>query len=119
MIVLKKIGNIYELMEDYTSPYANVTAPKGYKFDGASTPRFAKWFLNNDIPGVLEASCIHDFCYTDTHDDCIYSKNRYEADLLFKNSLKHSKVNWFRVYGSFVILRMFGWIQWKTPEVKE
>lgn len=65
-----------ELLQDYV--YRDIVVPKGFKWDGASTPRLF-WFLVPPLDETEEGSCIHDFL-------CQKAKTpeeRKEADKIF------------------------------------
>lgn len=74
------------LLEDFTTH--GVTVPKGFKFDGASAPRFF-WPVIPPMRETTKASCVHDFlCRTAKS-----KEDRLKADRLFFTMLKEAKLN--------------------------
>jgi hypothetical protein len=57
---------LYQLLEDFgyhSDAFGTFMAPAGMITDFASIPKPALWFINDDSPGILFASVIHDFLY--------------------------------------------------------
>lgn len=68
------------LLEDFTAH--GITVPRGFVFDGASTPR-ALWSIVPPFKRTKKAACIHDW-------NCRQAKNAHDrkvADKLFRTML--------------------------------
>jgi len=112
-----KIGNWYRLLEDYTYetninlpmplmlPFAFitdtgvVTLHRGFCWDGASGAF--------DTDNVLAASAVHDFFCNLYNAKLIDKTLRKQADKLFKEHLKQSKVSKFRRSYMYAVVRRF------------
>ena len=68
------------LTKDFTSH--GITVPKGFQFDGASTPR-ALWSLVPPYKRTKKSACIHDWNCRNAKND----KDRLDADKLFRRML--------------------------------
>lgn len=92
------------LLEDFTSH--GVTVPTGFRFDGATVPRFF-WNIIPPFKQTKKASCVHDYL-------CSIAKtpeDRLEADRLFFTMLREGEVNVVRASIGYLGVRigaMFG-----------
>ena len=69
------------LLKEYR--YKHITVPERFKWNGASTPTFAKLIIPK-FELTLEATCVHD--YLCKH--AVTKADRKEADILFKEMLR-------------------------------
>ena len=82
-IILKQLtSKLWELQEDYT--FEGYDVPKGFRSDGLSIPRFARWFVDPLGKG-LPAGLVHDHMLTEEGG---YLDNRKEADDKFYENLR-------------------------------
>ena len=78
-----------ELLKDYK--YKSVTVPAGFKWNGASTPFFAKMIIPK-FELTLEATAVHDYLCT----NATSKADRKEADEIFKEMLRLKGMGKFR-----------------------
>jgi hypothetical protein len=78
--------------------------PIGFRWDGASTPRFAHSILPRwgDYSG---AALIHDYMYSK---QCTEVSDRKYADKVFLNNMKEDGVSYLRRYAMYYAVRLFG-----------
>lgn len=119
-MITRKIN--YEVMEDYSLylPFIDVTLfiPKGFKFDGASIPKFL-WPILAPIDVLLITAVFHDFAYRYktylTDSGCLYlmDADRKVYDVMFKNISYYTNGLGVTSYLSYLMLRIFGYFAWK------
>lgn len=51
----------------YSDDENRITVPRGFQFDGASIPLFARIFLPRIHPNYLQAAALHDWLYSTAH----------------------------------------------------
>jgi len=110
--ILKPIPqqNKYELVEDYRAYCEDHTfyLPKGFIFNGASIPVYARAITYPPFhPDVMAAAIVHDYLYQHK------PVNRKLADMIFYNRLITNGVNKFKAKMMYRALRMFGGFSWK------
>lgn len=108
----------WELTEDFIFYIDGIKyyVPKGFRFDGASVPKFLAMWLS-PVGILLVGAVIHDWLYKNT-----YLKSCTEKELLFLPRSKCDKlfreicisVNGFTVlnYCCWIVLKLFGFIAW-------
>lgn len=105
-----------ELLEDYEAH--GIVVPKGFRFDGASTPRLF-WAIIPPFKDTKRASLLHDYlCSTAKN-----SEDRLFADrLFFKMLLEYGKIGKIRASIGYIGVRIgsvfgFGvyYPHWTTP----
>ena len=87
------------LLEDFTAH--GVTVPRGFKFDGASSPRIF-WSIIPPMRETTKASCVHDYL-------CSIAKNkedRKKADRLFYVMLREANLNIVRCLIGYLGVRI-------------
>lgn len=108
-------GDLYILEDDfvYTANGEFITVPKGFKYDGASTPKILWWILPRD--GVHRAAAlIHDYLYEfegNMPDGQAFS--RKQADTIFYKMLKDYGVASWRAAVAYRAVRVAGYFFWK------
>ena len=75
--------------------------PAGYRWDGASGPAV-------DTPGTMLPSLIHDACYGMIRDGRLDYRARAAVDVWFRLLLRRERVGFFRRWGFYLALRLFG-----------
>jgi len=87
------------VLEDFTTH--GVTVPKGFRFDGASAPRFF-WSIIPPMRETTKASCVHDYlCKT-----AASKEDRLIADKLFYKMLREAKLGIVRSTIGFIGVRI-------------
>ncbi|MBL4761292.1 MAG: DUF1353 domain-containing protein [Gammaproteobacteria bacterium] len=108
-------GDLYVLQDDfvYTGNGEFITVPEGFKYDGASTPKFLWWVLPRD--GIHRAAAlIHDFIYVfegKMPDGQIFT--RKAADKLFYNIMVDYGVASWRAKIAHRAVRIVGYFYWR------
>lgn len=88
---------------------------KGYTYDGASIPRFARWLIERD--GVhRESALLHDYLYEcegfiDFELDGLFY-NRKDADQIFRECLKSQGLASWKVFLMYNAVRIGGGSYW-------
>lgn len=131
----------YVLAKDYTYLYERdsktytIKIKKGFKYDGASVPRWA-WSITGLTPdGLMRgASLLHDIIYVykgKLTTNAKYVEVRYknkkveldftrkEGDQLFLKMLKDSQMTWLKRNIAFIGVKVGGKKVWKTPQSKQ
>lgn len=113
---------MYEVMEEYRLylPFLDITLliPKGFKFDGASIPKFL-WPILAPIDVLLITAVFHDFAYRYrtyiTDSGCLYLMDcdRKVYDEMFKDISYYTNGLGVTSYSSYLMLRIFGFFAWK------
>ena len=84
-----------------------LTVPAGFETDFASVPRLL-WPLFPPTGPWLEASIVHDFCYSGQ-----VPFSRFLADALFRELMKLYGVPLWRRVLMYYAVRLFGWLWWR------
>lgn len=100
--------------------------PKGFRTDFASIPRLFWLFIAPSDSTILVPAIIHDYLYSRRFvlvhkmKDGKLSKerikirfSRVEADLILREKMKSFKANIIKRTLVFIIVRLFGWINYK------
>lgn len=104
-----KVPYLYETPEHY------IIVPEGFLHDGASVPRLF-WTISGLTPDGLHraASLIHDYLYENFGKTKHRLYSRKECDQIFKDIMKKSGVNSYRVKIAYFAVRIGGWTFWNT-----
>lgn len=97
-----RLPAVWELQAHYVR--SGVVVPVGFRWDGASVPRFAQSILPRwgDYSG---AALVHDYMYAK---DCLEIKSRKKADRILLNNMKEDGVSYIRRKLMYYAVRMFG-----------
>ena len=109
---------LYIIERDYRIEYTlegdfevhEITVPAGMLTDLASVPVFARWFVGR-VGRHLEAAIVHDFLYaahrweTDVARQRL--KRKFADDLMFRG-MRDARVDIFRAYVMYLVIRAFG-----------
>ena len=116
----------YVLNEDYSFAFYNreglqaLTIMKGFKYDGASVPRWAMALIGFERDGVHRAaSLVHDWLYVNegvvynhnTSEDKNYTYNRHEADTIFLKGMEYHGIKSWHTRIAYITVRGLGWIK--------
>jgi len=89
---------------DFIMDESIIKIPKGFKFDGASIPRFLWIFIGHPFsPRFIEASLVHDYL-------CIKGYDRKSADRKFKELLKRAGVSSWKATAMYNAVRAFSMV---------
>ena len=109
-------GRIY-LLTDYEVPLPDnsvaLTARRGFRFDGASIPRFF-WRLFGhpyQMP-LLPCALAHDALYA------TQLLPRADCDNAFLYLMRHSEIGLLKRYAVWLGVRLFGWLVWQRRSEK-
>lgn len=132
-------NRIYQLVDDFSYEWVTsknqmiinkITIPSGFRYDGASIPRFL-WTITGFLPDGLHraASLIHDYIYyykgnipkesfnwryrgdsDETSEEVIGKWSRKDCDKLFYKILKEYGVRNSRLL--YYSVRLLGWLYW-------
>lgn len=109
---------LYELLEDlvYESDLFGVlTAPAGMLTDFASIPKGALWFINDDSPGILFGSVIHDMIYSAQGKlPGGVELSRVQADAVLAEAMKVCGANAGQIFAVHSAVRLGGGSHWKA-----
>ncbi len=111
------LGGKYVLHGDYNyevmslHPGFMIEVPDGFRYDGASVPRFL-WSLSGIRPdGIIRAAAlIHDFVYRNKGWDGLLT--RKEADQLFRIMIRQAGGSWWKAWKAYRAVRLFGRLAW-------
>lgn len=108
---VKKAGSavaLYEIIDDFDVELSTgvVKVQRGFITDFASIPWFALWFINDDSPGILYPSVIHDYLYTTQPCD------RETADRVMATGMIICGARMIQVAVVYWLLRLFGGSHW-------
>lgn len=104
--VIKPAGQTSEyfiLVEDFSFTWEGVviTIPSGFKFDGATIPRYFWKIIGHPFtPRFIEASLVHDYL-------CKNKMNRRKADRKFRELLRANGVARWRAYLMYGAVRTY------------
>ena len=110
---IKESGDLYILNQDfeYTGNGVEITVPKGFFYDGASTPKFLWWVLPRD--GVHRAAAlIHDWIYARNRRGGAKNFTRKDADKLFYQMLKDYGLTSWKAFAAYKAVRFGGRFYW-------
>ena len=99
----------YELLEDVC--VAGLVVPKGFMFDGASVPRFARPFFDRLGRNAL-AALVHDYMYAT---GC---RPRREADRILYDLLVEQRVSVCKAWIVWMAVRLFGVRRWTMKRLE-
>jgi hypothetical protein len=128
-------GNLYRLVEEYRYYFEKngviscIIVPKGFTYDGASSPRIS-WTMSGIIPDGLirPAALVHDWIYNFDGDlplgsHTFYTKgvwvsvitrwSRKDADRIFLKIMRQAGMDEFQSWLAYYAVRAFGWTKWK------
>lgn len=130
---------VYELSADWTYEWFNdaeglwmrVNIPQGYQCDGASVPRCAWTFSGITPDGAIRAAAlVHDYIYDHRGImppgslqfqnaarewvDVKMAVTRKQADILFRQMLRHAGFSAYRRRLAFTAVRLFGGSFWNS-----
>jgi len=92
----------------YRSSRGTITVPAGFVTDGASIPRVF-WSILEPFGPYFEAALIHDFLYSPWN----RRFTRRQADLIFKEAMFNSGLDWVRRETIYRAVRLGGWASFK------
>jgi hypothetical protein len=97
-----RIPEVWTLSAHYVR--SGVVVPIGFRWDGASSPKFARSIFPRwgDYSG---AALVHDYMYSK---ECLEIKSRNKADLIFLNNMKEDGVSYIRRHMMYYAVRLFG-----------
>jgi hypothetical protein len=100
----------YVLTENYNFTVRGLTylIRKGFKWDGASVPRFAWSFLRPD-GRIRAASLVHDYIYAKHK---ALGITRHIADSLFYEMMLDAGIPKYKAYTAYYAVRWFGGSHW-------
>lgn len=101
------------LVKDYE--YRGVKIPAGFVSDGASIPKFLRWFYNPHDPRTLLPALVHDWLYF-----CKFfgdsKSGRRIADKIFKDLLYLEQNRNSKVFAYFKAVDLFGGIGYRSDK---
>ena len=111
----------WEVVKDfnYSLKGQNFIIPKGFKFDGASVPKFLATFLS-PVGVLLLGGLIHDYAYKyaalkpAVQKSSILSLNQKQADKIFRDINIEINGFYFLNYLAYWALRLGGWFAWNS-----
>lgn len=115
-------GDNWRLDESYSHPVegnVTITVPKGFIFDLASVPKFARWFITPFELSII-APLVHDFIYVfagkvpSEHVDPTKVFTRLEADVIFLKIMEEEKISLAKRQIAYRAVRTFGWLFWNS-----
>ena len=101
---------------DIMGQRTHIMVPKGFITDFATTPRFI-WSLYPPIGRYSKAALLHDYLYVEF--DKSTFKNRKTCDLIFKEAMKVSGVDWLTRNIFYWSVRIFGKFYWDKLRKKD
>ena len=111
LLKVQRLGeNSWKLLEDYTlaTDKYEVTVKKGFDFDGASIPRILWSVVGSPMEGnYVPGAVIHDGLYASQ------KVSKTEADNIFLDLMKQSKVGYIKRTSMYLAVKMFGGKDWK------
>ncbi len=118
IVAAKNDHALYELQEDlsYESDLVgSITVPAGFVTDFASIPRPALWYIDDDDPGILFPSVIHDWIYSNLGkmpDGRTFT--REQADQILREAMGISGARGDQRTAVYFAVRMGGASHWKN-----
>jgi hypothetical protein len=109
MVKYRKYKDKAVLLEDFTFVHkANIyRIPNGFVWDGASIPCYVRWVIGKPFDRhFIEASLIHDWCYT------VHLFSRMESDDLLYEYLIHNKTPESKAKIMYEAVRLVGLSAW-------
>ena len=111
----------WEISKDFTFELhgTKYVIPKGFKFDGASVPKFLATFLS-PVGVLLLGGLIHDYAYKYAalkpalQKSSLLSLNQKEADKIFRDINIEINGFYFLNYLAYWTLRLGGWFAWNS-----
>lgn len=107
-------AQLYQLVGDFvfdSEIVGRVTVPDGFVTDFASVPRLSKWFVDDDSPEILFASCVHDYLYS-THDSAPLC-TRAQADAVLAEGMAVCGASYLQRKIILLAVRAGGSSHWK------
>ena len=92
--------------------------PKGFETNYASTPKFARWYFDNDQPESIRASVWHDYAYSRSGVLFDYSTGVYveytreECDAIFRDICIADGMRPAKAWAGYLAVRMGGSSHW-------
>jgi hypothetical protein len=116
-LVVSPYNSIKWQLEEPFAYYTNITGkrahimvPRGFITDFASTPRFV-WSIYPTIGNYSKAAVLHDYLYKEHKDS--YFNDRKTCDLIFREAMEVSGVDWLTRNIFYWLVRMFGKSHWE------
>ena len=111
----------WEVVKDfnYSLDGKKYIIPKGFKFDGASVPKFLATFLS-PVGVLLLGGLVHDYAYKyaalkpAVQKSSILSLNQKQADKIFRDINIEINGFYFLNYLAYWTLRLGGWFAWNS-----
>ena len=111
----------WEISKDFTFELHNTkyVIPKGFKFDGASVPKFLATFLS-PVGVLLLGGLVHDYAYKYAALKPALQKssrlilNQKQADKIFRDINIEINGFYFLNYLAYWALRLGGWFAWNS-----
>ncbi len=108
----------YILNQDYSFAFYNreglqaLTIMKGFKYDGASVPRWAMALIGFERDGVHRAaSLVHDWLYVNEGKILEYVYDRHEADTIFLKGMEYHGIKSWHARIAYIAVRGLGWVK--------
>lgn len=94
---------------EFHTRYGSFVAPKGFEYDGSSSPRTAQFLLrlNRFDPRLRAPACAHDYLYQTG----LLTKK--QADQVYCDLMRANGVDKVRSWLHHSSLRLMGWIAWQ------
>ena len=114
----RRVGKHVVLLRDLSFYLDNqpdgrtITAPKGFRSDGASIPTMLRWLAGHPFGDALRSAIIHDHLY------CTHLVDRSMADRIMRHAMVVEKVGFIRRWLIWSAVRCGGFWAWrKSPTI--
>lgn len=97
---------------DPDDPILQIVVPVNFRFDLASIPAFARFYISNDNPRVRRPAVIHDWMYAKVGRLGRVTVDRSRADKIFYHALLAEGVRKGQAYVMWLAVRWGGWAAW-------
>lgn len=94
----------FEVYEEMTidDGILDITIPRGFRFDGASTPGFIKWYITGTETWIMRGAAFHDYMYRKG------LGNRTLADAVFFSCMTYDKAPVIKKWVAYLGVRLGG-----------
>lgn len=91
-----------------------IIIPVGFSTDLASIPRVARWVIDNDEAGIIDAAVLHDwFFHADAHKCPMSDLTFNQANLEMVAAMKVLGASWLKRWLVYFAVSIFGKKYWK------
>lgn len=101
---------------------AEITVPKGFRFDGESIPIALQWLVP-PFGQSKRGACVHDYLYRfagyHNADGLLVSVSRTEADRVYRELVLSRGLPSWRAQVRYSVLRLVGWAAWNGNRKRE